>query len=454
MPATVIAYIHKDDWSHSFGKSMQLLTTHNVGGHIADIIDGRSAAGGLPEARNLATAHWLDKTDHDWMLFVDTDMGFKPSALAMLHEIADPDERPIVGGLCFGQRDMVHDGRGGYRWSPRPTIFDYFNSEAEPEMFHYRMHYPVNGVLQCDATGAAFVLIHRRVCEEIRIHYGDNWFTRIEAPAGLISEDLSFFRRWHDLHGRGGCHIHTGVRTTHAKTTWIDERDFWEQLPVLPASDEVDVIVPVLHRPQNVRPLLQSLKASTGLTTAWFVCDVDDTDEQAEVLKYGGKVLKRNGTFAEKVNFAVTRPALKAPWVFLTGDDVMFHPSWLDHAQHVAKNYGALVVGTNDLGNPRVMNGEHATHLLINREYITQIGSSWDGPGIACHEGYRHWFIDDEIVTAAKQRGVWQMALGSYVEHMHPYWGKGEPDDVYELGQEHAEQDKATFNKRLAETAP
>ena len=76
------------------------------------------------------------------------------------------------------------------------------------------------------------------------------------------------------------------------------------------------------------------------------------------------------------------------------------------------------------------------------------MGASWDGPGVVAHEGYRHWFVDDEIVTAAKQRGGWQASLGSVVEHLHPLFGKGEQDEVYELGQAHAEQDREVFTAR------
>jgi hypothetical protein len=117
--------------------------------------------------------------------------------------------------------------------------------------------------------------------------------------------------------------------------------------------------------------------------------------------------------------------AADAPWIFITGDDVRFHPGWLDHAQHIAALTGAHVVGTNDWGNPRVMAGEHGTHLLIRRSYIEEQGASWDGPGVVCHEGYRHNYVDDEIVTVAKQRGVWVSAPGSVVEHFHPMLGQG-----------------------------
>ncbi len=78
--------------------------------------------------------------------------------------------------------------------------------------------------------------------------------------------------------------------------------------------------------------------------------------------------------------------------------------------------------------------GEHATHLLIRRSYIDEHGASWDGPKLVCHEGYRHNYVDDEIVMAAKTRGQWAMALGSFVEHLHPLWEKGEDDATYELG--------------------
>jgi hypothetical protein len=156
------------------------------------------------------------------------------------------------------------------------------------------------------------------------------------------------------------------------------------------------------------------------------------------------------GTFAEKVNHGYAKTA--EPWLFLVGDDVRFHPGWLDHAQAVAGDQ-FHVIGTNDLGNPRVTSGEHATHLLVRRSYVDEFGASWDGPGVVAHEGYRHWFVDDEIVAAAKQRGVWAMALASSVEHLHPNWGKAEPDEVYELGASRAQADRKTFKARLRANA-
>jgi hypothetical protein len=42
------------------------------------------------------------------------------------------------------------------------------------------------------------------------------------------------------------------------------------------------------------------------------------------------------------------------------------------------------------------------------------------------------------------------MALGSVVEHMHPLFGKADPDDVYTLGQSYAAADRKTFEARCA----
>ena len=213
-----------------------------------------------------------------------------------------------------------------------------------------------------------------------------------------------------------------------------------------PATETVDVIVPVLHRPQNVRPFMESLRASTGLATAWWVVEDDDLVEAAEVEKHGGRLLWRSGTYAEKVNYAYGLTS--APWLLPVGDDVIFRPGWLDYALQAAGDGRYDVIGTNDLGNPRVIAGDHATHMLIRRSYVAESGASWDGPGIVCHT-YGHWYVDDEIVTAAKQRGRWVSARNAVIEHLHPAWEKAANDEIYELGQSRALKDQETFLKRL-----
>ena len=149
------------------------------------------------------------------------------------------------------------------------------------------------------------------------------------------------------------------------------------------------MIVPVLGRPRNAAPFMASLKASGApLARVYAVADADDTetaqawrDAGAEVLTWPGPP---PGTFAQKVNLGYR--ATGEPWLLLAGDDVKFHPGWLDQAQHAARD-GADVVGTNDLHNPRVTAGEHSPHPMVRRAYIDEQGASWDGPEIVCPRG-------------------------------------------------------------------
>jgi glycosyltransferase involved in cell wall biosynthesis len=287
------------------------------------------------------------------------------------------------------------------------------------------------------------VLIHRTVFEKVAEEYGNTWFERLPGPNGLRGEDISFFIR---AGAAGfGAWIHTGIRTNHHKNIWVSEIDFWESFHAPPATETVDVIVPTVRpRAGNIPELATSLKASTGL--ARLILVVDDEDHEAELAQYGDTVIFP-GSFARKINAAY--PHTTAPWIQVVGDDCRFHPGWLDHAQQTARLHGAKVVGSNDLANPRVVRGEHATHWMIDRSYIDEVGASWDGPGIVAHEGYRHWFVDDEIVAAAKQRGVFQMALGAKIEHLHPIAGKADTDEVYEKNDKYAAQDRDLFEKRL-----
>jgi hypothetical protein len=461
-----VAYVHSNEVAHSWHRSLLDLVGWDLSreGHVlrGGWLAVRYGTDGLPGARNEAVKQFLGDRDAEWLFWVDTDMGFTPDTVDRLLEVADPVDRPIVGALCFAQRERTPDGMGGYRCTPAPTLYDWVRT-GDVEGFLGRSQYPINTVERVAGTGSACVLIHRSVFERIQEASGPVWYDRVFNPSAkqLVGEDLSFCMRAGAVDVP--VHVHTGVRTTHLKQFWLTEQDYWRAAVAPPAAEQTAVIVPVMRRPQNAAPFMQSLRASTGLARVYAVADSHDTATVAEWERAGATVLctdhqltdlqkePRAGTFAEKVNLGYEQTA--EPWLFLCGDDVRFHPGWLDHAQAVAGDKHH-VVGTNDIANPRVTSGEHATHMLVRRSYVDEQGASWDGPKVVCHEGYRHWFVDNEIVTAAQQRGVWAMALGSIVEHRHPLFGTAENDEVYELGQSHQKQDYARFRQRLATYAP
>jgi hypothetical protein len=466
--AVVVAYVYGQTIAYSWHHSMIELVGWDLAHHGRIIRGGyiavRYGTDGITYARNKAVKDFLEEKNAEWLFWVDCDMGFPADTVDRLLEAADPIERPVVGALCFAQEEHSPDGLGGFRTRAIPTVYDWVNT-GEQMGFAVRWQYSLDTLMRVGGTGSACVLIHRSVFERIEEKYGKAWYDRVPntSTGQVLSEDLAFCLRAGTLDIP--VHVHSGVRTTHAKQLWLSEYDYWRQVAMdaqqfgpgpavaLPATETVAVIVPVLRRPQNAQPFMESLKASTGLAQVYAVCDPDDENTLRAWEQAGAQVLSPSdmsspGTFAEKVNRGYRFTT--EPWLFITGDDVVFRAGWLDQAQAVAGDR-FHVVGTNDLGNPRVTSGQHATHLLIRRSYVDEVGASWDGPGVACHEGYRHWYVDDEIVTAAKQRGVWSPALASIVEHRHPIFGKAESDSTYRLGQSFAERDKARFEQRLAE---
>lgn len=461
--ATVLpAYLHPGNVSQSFSDSLvRLIAHHLTGERVAKLVSGTLAlacgSGGLVQARNQVARYFLDETDADWLWMVDSDMGFQPDTIERLVAVADPVERPVVGGLCFGVNNIEPDGMGGLKIRPFPTLYEWVNKPDGTLGWKVRRDYPPETLVQVGGTGAACLLVHRSALEKVRADAGDAWFDRAVLTDGtLVGEDLSFCFRLAKM--SIPLFIHTGVKTTHHKQIWIGEDEYRllsDRAVVRPATEPVTVIVPVMRRPHNAAPFMQSLRASTGLATVFAVADMEDR-ETAEAWKSAGAVVldcagSEPGTFARKVNIGAAEAS--TPWLFLAGDDVRFHPGWLDHAQSVAGDQ-YHVIGTNDLANTRVAAGEHATHMLIRTSYVDEVGASWDGPKVVAHEGYGHWYVDDEIVTAAKRRGVWAMALASIVEHLHPLVGTAANDEVYELGQAKSKQDYARFRQRLATHAP
>lgn len=241
--AVVVAYVHDTEVAYSWHHSMVELIGYDMAKHGRVIRGGyvsiRYGTGGLIEARNQAVNEFLTEGSADWLFWVDTDMGFAPDTIDRLIEAADPVERPIVGALCFSQRELRVDETGGFRTSATPTVFDWAHV-GEQQGFAVRWDYPADTVVKCAGTGSAAILIHRSVFERIGEKMGPVWYNRVPNPSTgqLVSEDLSFCMRAGALDIP--LHVHTGVRTTHLKQVWLAEEDYWRQRAVDPAPETLE----------------------------------------------------------------------------------------------------------------------------------------------------------------------------------------------------------------------
>jgi hypothetical protein len=84
--------------------------------------------------------------------------------------------------------------------------------------------------------------------------------------------------------------------------------------------------------------------------------------------------------------------------VFAGADDLNFQPGW-DTAALALMDGWVQVVGTNDLLNPYVTAGLHATHYLVDRRYLDDVGGVVDqGPGSFLFDGYDHQYTDTEFI--------------------------------------------------------
>jgi len=214
----------------------------------------------------------------------------------------------------------------------------------------------------------------------------------------------------------------------------------------------IAILVPVLGRPHQIGPLLESIAAATDVDyKVVFICSPSDPtqevcrDSEADTITVPWE--PERADFAKKINCAYR--AIEEEWYFQAATDLVFQEGWASRALHVAQASRCGVIGTNDLGNPAVKKGNHATHIVFSRAYIEEHGGTFDSSGAVFSEVYDHQFCDTEFVQTALSRGQFKPSLRSIVEHMHPHWGKGEMDDTYLKSERSFREDMTIYHQRM-----
>jgi hypothetical protein len=184
----------------------------------------------MAEARNMVIDRFAENhPDADWLLFIDADMTFDPDLVESMMKVADPDTCPILGALCFA------GGRGNDPW---PTIW---RENAKPGEGFWNIErikdYPPDALIEVAATGAACILIHRRVLAAMKRPWPDGfgtladgktpniqpWFSEGLVGPGqkALGEDTAFCRKARMM--GIPVQVHTGIKTGHMKSFEITE---------------------------------------------------------------------------------------------------------------------------------------------------------------------------------------------------------------------------------------
>jgi len=221
-------------------------------------------------------------------------------------------------------------------------------------------------------------------------------------------------------------------------------------------TGDVVVVVPVWNRPARAAAVCATVAATSNGRVLFVVSDTDAAELKAvrkACRTYPADVLivdaspGSDGDYARKINRGMTFVAPDVEWMFQGADDLHFHPDWFDECMAAHRRTGALVVGTNDLCNPRTRS-RHSTHSLIHRDWLPH--AVYDEPGHAMSEAYGHNFVDDELLYRATVCGVYVHAPAAHVEHLHPNCGRAERDDTYDraLDRRRFSQDRQLLRQR------
>ena len=204
-----IGYVHTGYVPEAFCRDLARAT--------ADLA-GRGLAGGLHvtasarinEARTDVIEAFL-AGPNNWLLMVDTDMTFEADAIYQLWATALAHSLKVVGGLCFLWTGSM----------PLPTLY-YRTEDGGHEI---QAIYEKDTPLEVDATGAAFILIHREVFETVRDDHEYPWYRERRMPNGVLGgPDISFC--WAIREAGYQIYVAGRVKIGHIKSMIVNENAF------------------------------------------------------------------------------------------------------------------------------------------------------------------------------------------------------------------------------------
>lgn len=268
IPGTAVpAVIDGGQWAACFGQSWtgMLLADQAAAGRVIGgsntYVRRQAGTMGVAAARNEIASYFLTQTRAEWLLMVDSDMGFQPDTLDRMVASATANNVSILGALCFSQKldpDLVQNELYAARFRIQPTIYRFTEVPATGERGFLAMNkYRRDQFQMVAATGAACVLVHRSALVAIGT---DPFMPITDATAGghgtarTFSEDLSFCIRASAVGLNIG--VDTSIKTTHYKGgLYLDEVSFTMQQETLIQAKGHEIALRAQAAMRNGQPL-------------------------------------------------------------------------------------------------------------------------------------------------------------------------------------------------------
>lgn len=193
--------------------AMLALNFPNVLGPIIRV----EGSGLISRMRNEIVFKFLENSDADWLLMIDSDQKIDSLAFKKLIDAAHHIERPVVAGLVFAAFNSVDI-------YPEPVASIYKAVEGGYAPIN---DYPHDEIIPIDAAGTGCLLVHRSVLEKIQEssteHEAGKWcfFQDMPIDGRWFGEDLIFCSRIHEA--GFAIHAHTGAILPHRKTYWLTD---------------------------------------------------------------------------------------------------------------------------------------------------------------------------------------------------------------------------------------
>ncbi len=175
----------------------------------------------LDDGRNMVTQAFLEGSECDILLFVDSDISWTNDDIREIESAIHPEVSPVVGGLYYSGFSGVHQKLFGiapvaYRWGTKdnnPSLVQ-LDEESLTDT-------DSNGLVKVAAIGTGFLGIHRDLLMQMGEWYGtpQPWFAEEDFYNVHHGEDFTFCLRLAD-HGVP-VYLKPSVRVKHHKVVTL-----------------------------------------------------------------------------------------------------------------------------------------------------------------------------------------------------------------------------------------